>query len=191
MEILVRNQNRAVFLSVLLGLIIGVIYDAFKLVRKLVIPQKTPKRLFNKGNRYIYAQDDKTPKKSLIIRDLVVVALFDLSFCLLLCPIFCVFTYITVNGRFRWFIFAAAFFGALLYKGTLGRPVGAIIDCLSYYIYRFRRFIFDKIKGPLKKLSGKIKSKRNLKRKNREEKNRKKKRTVVFSYGDLRPTEFK
>lgn len=183
MEILIRNQNKAVLLSILLGLFIGLVYDVFKMARKLLIPQTSVKGLFKKREAGVIEKSDKTIKNSLKIRDLVVVALFDLAYGLLLCPVFCIFTYITINGQFRWFIFAAAFLGALMYKITLGRLVGVAIDSVSYAAFCLRRLIFDKIKIPLKKLSTKIISKRALKRQKREEIKQKNARRVVFSYG--------
>jgi hypothetical protein len=183
MEILIRNQNKAVFLSLLLGIFVGLLYDVFKLIRKVAIPNGSKPVLFNKKRENDVLKTNEMENKSLKIRDFVVVLLFDLLYSFLLCPIFCVFTFITVNGQFRWFIFASALFGALLYKGTIGYIIGKAIDLISYAVFRFRRIIFDKMKTPLVKLSTKIKSKRVLKRQKREEIKRKQARKVVFSYG--------
>lgn len=183
MEILIRNQNKAVLFSFMLGLFVGILYDLFKLLRKLVLPQNSPKKHRGENNASVDGQAHKAVKKQSKMLEKVTVALFDLSFCALLCPIFCIFTYITLNGQFRWFIFAAAFLGALTYKITLGRAVGRLIDLFSYVLFRFRRFLFDKIKIPLVRLSGKIKKSRNTRRKKRQEKTEKRKRKVVFSYG--------
>ncbi len=183
MEILIRNQNKAVLFSFILGLFVGILYDLFKLIRKLLLPQSSLVSSRQAKDASISFEAKKTVKIPSKILEKVTVALFDLSFCALLCPIFCVFTYITLNGRFRWFIFAAAFLGALTYKITLGRAVGKGIDLFSYAFFRFRRFLFDKIKIPLVRLSGKIKKSRNTRRKKRQEKTEKRKRKVVFSYG--------
>ena len=183
MEILIRNQNKAVILSFVLGLFVGIIYDAFKLIRKLLLPQISPQKRREENNASTDGQVVKTVKKQSKILEALSVAIFDLSFCALLCPIFCVFSYITVNGRFRWFIFAAAFLGATIYKITLGRLVGKGIDLFSYAIFRFRSFLFDKIKIPLKTLSDKIKNSKAARRKKRQEKAEKERRKVVFSYG--------
>ncbi|MBQ4108894.1 MAG: spore cortex biosynthesis protein YabQ [Clostridia bacterium] len=183
MEILIRNQNKAVLLSFVLGLFVGIIYDAFKLIRKLLLMQNSPKKRRGENNGSTDGQVRKTVKKRSKILEALAVAIFDFSFCALLCPIFCVFSYITVNGRFRWFIFAAAFLGATIYKITLGRLVGKGIDLFSYAFFRFRRFLFDKIKIPLKTLSDKIKNKKASRRKKRQEKAEKERRKVVFSYG--------
>ncbi|MBO5379970.1 MAG: spore cortex biosynthesis protein YabQ [Clostridia bacterium] len=161
----------------------GILYDLFKLLRKLVLPQNSLVSSRQAKDASISFEAKKTVKKPSKILETVTVALFDLSFCALLCPIFCIFTYITLNGRFRWFIFAAAFLGALTYKITLGRAVGRLIDLFSYVLFRFRRFLFDKIKIPLVRLSGKIKKSRNTRRKKRQEKAEKERRKVVFSYG--------
>ena len=176
MEILIRNQNKAVVLSLVLGVFVGVLYDFFKLFREILLPREI---CYIKN-----AKKDETKRTKL--QNFVkksVVAIFDLSFFAVLSPIFCVFTYITVNGRFRWFIFAAAFLGAVLYKISLGRPVGIVILNLSSALYKLRHFAFEKIKIPLSKLSGKIKSYKVAKRKKREEILKKKQRKVVFSYG--------
>lgn len=183
MEILIRNQNKAVLFSLMLGLFVGILYDLFKLIRKLILPQNSLVSSRQAKDASVSFEAKKTVKKPSKILEKVTVAILDLSFCALLCPIFCVFTYITLNGRFRWFIFAAAFLGALTYKITLGRAVGRLIDLFSYAFFRFRRFLFDKIKIPLVRLSGKIKKSRNTRRKKRQEKAEKRKRMVVFSYG--------
>ena len=176
MEILIRDQNKAVLLSLVLGVFVGILYDAFKLFREIIFPREL-------CNVKIANESEKRSQKLKNFAQKAVIIIFDLIYCLILCPIFCVFSYITVNGRFRWFIFAAAFLGALLYKISLGRPIGIIISHLSSALYKLRHFIFRKIKLPLEKLSGKIKTYKTKKRKKREEILKKKQRTVVFSYG--------
>ena len=171
-------------MSLIFGVFVGILYDIFKLARLVVLPQNNlNSRLMKKRRGRTEQKAEKAPKNTSKIAETIVVATIDLSFCLLLCPIFCVFTYITVNGRFRWFIFVGAFIGALTYKITLGRPLGVVICHFSYLIFRFRGFAFNKLKIPLKKLSDKIKLGREAKRRKREENAQSKRRKVVFSYG--------
>lgn len=183
MEILIGNQNKSFFLSILLGLFIGIIYDCLKLIRNLLIPQKSLKKHLKKLKGNISTQSYKMTKNVPKISEKVIVMMFDLLFCFLISPIFCIFTYITLNGHFRWFIFAAAFLGAIIYKGTFGRLFGIVIDYISYFFHFLCRHALNKIKIPLEKISGNIKRKRETKRKKREEEKDKNKRTVLFSYG--------
>lgn len=160
MEISISKQLLTVLFSIVLGLFCGIIYDLFKIFRVVITQnydEKTLNKLKEKQFKRITNPIMSKEIKSHKAIKLIVVGLLDIIYFFTLLPIFCVFTYVTNEGEFRWFIFVFALFGVIAYKKSFGRLNGLIIAYFSFYFNVLVAYLLFFSKIPIKRLNNKIK----------------------------------
>lgn len=187
MEISISKQLLTVLLSIVLGLFCGVIYDLFKVFRVVIthnydekVAVKLKEKQFKKITNPVMSKESKSHK----IINQIVVSLTDIIYFLTLLPVFCVFTYVTNEGQFRWFIFVFALLGAIAYKKSFGRLNGLVIAYFGFYFSVLIAHLLYFLKIPIKMLNSKIKNyllnkKAEKKVKNRESTNKE----LLISFG--------
>lgn len=111
MENLIYSDTRLFFLSIGLGLLAGLYYELFRLLR-LALPHGA-----------------------------VLCGLEDLLFFLPVTFVFLVFTYVFSDGIVRWFSVAGLGAGFLLYLGTVGKVVHALSGRIIRFIRRLLRLV--------------------------------------------------
>lgn len=188
MEISIYNQLLTVLFSVVLGAFCGILYDLVKIFRKILVPEYN-KKLINKQSKKQYKGISnpifKRKSKKYKIYSYIITMLFDIFYFIILTPAFCIFTYIMNNGIVRWYIFVFSLIGFVLYKVSIGRISGSIIDCFSFQLRILILYLIKFIKIPLKKLN--LKQKINTLKGKFERKNIKNlnesKREVLIQFG--------
>lgn len=188
MEISIYNQLLTVIFSVVLGAFCGILYDLVKIFRKILVKEYN-KKLINKQSKKQYKGISnpifKRKSKKYKIYSYIITMLFDIFYFIILTPVFCIFTYIMNNGIVRWYIFVFSLIGFVLYKVSIGRISGSIIDSFSFQLRILILYLIKFIKIPLKKLNLKQKIntlKGKFKRKNIKNLNESK-REVLIQFG--------
>lgn len=184
MEISIAYQLFVSGASALMGLFLGAIYDIVRISRAIF------------GIRYVnkftyHLKEIKLPliKNPLLIerkRNKVLSNIFifvtDIIYFLVITLIMMVFVYYINDGIVRWYIFAGAFLGMLLYYFTVGKLVISVSEYIVFFIkttlsyltwiflwiispaLRFLKGIFSKIKQKLSTVKSKTnKTKKGLK----------------------------
>lgn len=156
MEISIYNQLITVLFSIILGPFCGVLYDLIKIFRKVFVLEYSEKFIIKQSRKeYKGINNPILRKKSrrYKIYSYITTMFFDIFYFILLTPVFCVFTYIMNNGIIRWYIFVFSLVGFVLYKISIGRLFGSIIDYFSFYLRILILYLIKFIKIPLKKLN--------------------------------------
>lgn len=185
MEISIYEQLLSNFYAVILGFFSWGIYELIKLVKMLFcweysekFKEKMSKREFKKIKNPLNIKNKAGKNISFVIT-----FFFDIVYFLILSIIFPIFTYITNEGIFRWYIFAFAGVGFVIPKITIGRLLNFVLEHINYYskvlILLIVTPIYNKIINKMKK----IKAKRQEKAKEKEKKEREKERKMLISYG--------
>ncbi len=126
-------------LSVLVGFLLGPIYDVIRFMRVLFgISVASPFK--KKGVR---------PYLSWLF-----VALGDLLFMLVAAACMSIFFFLTGDGRMRGYALCGAFLGFELYYHTVGRLFIGIVDFLAKKVRALYRFVFTRLRAGLVKIGG-------------------------------------
>ncbi len=180
MEISIYNQLIASLYSIILGSLCWGIYELIKLIRMIFYWDYSEKFRLKMGNK-----EYKTIKNPLNIKikgekkiRFVVALIFDLLYFLILSIIFPIFIYIANGGVFRWYIFAFALLGFVIFKISLGKLLNITLEYINYYT----KVLLLRLLNPIKRLIYKIRRKMKTKRV-KEKKEKLKERQILFSYG--------
>ena len=116
--------------AVILGLALGVLYDAVRIVKCLlcVVKYGSTRRFARVYDKGVY---DIFPKKNSGVASYVLTAIFDILFSLAVTISFVLFLYAFNHGIFRWFILLSCIAGFAAYHVTLGRLLIRITDAAS------------------------------------------------------------
>lgn len=170
MEISIFDQCISVLKFLLVGIYFGFIYDVVKLFRCLFCPSFSVKFY----EKHVLNKYECVFRKNHRIFDKIVMAIFDFLFFIIITPQMCIFVYGYCNGNVRWFIFFGTLVGFILYKISIGRFFGFLIQFFVFYI---KVWIF-KLCSPLLQ---KIKI---LFSKTKKRKKSKQKRKMLIGYGN-------
>ena len=116
--------------SFLLGIFLGIVYDWFRIRRRLFSINSAKK-----------SDADKGTKKHICLIEDVVIFFEDVLYGIICSIVVCIFLFYINHGRFRAITLIGAGVGFLIYYKTVGRLV---LFC-SEKIVRFIRFLFGKI----------------------------------------------
>ena len=192
MEVSMLGQILVMLYSVILGGVLGFIYDFFRIFR--VLCGINYKNKFSEKIKSINLPKIKNPmsqKKNTISKDILII-ITDILYFLTITPIVVVFTYHFNNGKIRWFIFFGIVVGFLVYYFTVGKliilvseyiafAIKVVFSYLIYFLLRpfFKIFIILKIKIDIHK--NKLKEKR--KNKIQEMEKNKRKQNYIMYFG--------
>ena len=188
MEISIYNQLITVLFSLALGALCGILYDIVKISRNVLVPNYSEKFKIKQSNKQYKGINNpilKKISKKYKIYAYIIIMLSDIIYFILLTPVFCIFTHIMNDGIVRWYIFVFSLVGFIIYKISIGRFFGSIIDYFSFYLRILIQYLISFIKIPLKKLNLKQKIsaiKEKIKRKDII-KSDESKREILIKYG--------
>lgn len=138
------QQLQAMGLAILCGVIIGALYDCFRLVRVffgITEYARIGHRLYRVDFPLIGTVERPDVGKFLRVAQFWVVLVGDLLFAVLSGCIFSVFIYAAASGCFRWFYLFFACVGFLLYYFTVGHLVMTVSDVISCVLRVCFRYI--------------------------------------------------
>lgn len=165
MEVSMKMQAAAFLLSLLLGVLFGVLYDGIRFVRVVFsvrvsnpftaagpgkdarARRQTAKDKARRAAKADAAPNEKEKKHKNTRRhgapfQYLFVALTDFLFFAICAVLMCVFFFLTGDGRVRGFPLLGAFLGFLVYYNTIGRLFIGICEWLSNLIKTAIRAIF-------------------------------------------------
>lgn len=125
LETSMRLLLLGILYSLAFGILLGLIFDAFKIIRIALGSYKSGgrerfKRIYSsKIKKYINSSGGA-------VYSYIVTTLFDLLFFITCGALFSVFLYVFNFGIFRWFLLAGALAGFRLYYITLGKAVTSV-----------------------------------------------------------------
>lgn len=170
MEISILEQVLSILKFFLVGIYFGVIYDIVKLFRCLFCPSFGTKFY----EKHISNKYESVFIKKHVILEKIIIAIFDLLFFIIIIPQMCIFVYGYCNGNVRWFTFFGTLVGLIIYKISIGRFIGFLIQFPAFYIrvaiFKLSKPVFQKIKIIFSKAKKPKKSKQ--------------KRKVLIGYGN-------
>lgn len=149
----VAAQARACLSALCLGVLLGVLYDAFFLLRAL-LGAHTGKRGKTRLTtlRYPLLPPDfgkREPGRVGRGLSLAITAVLDFLYALTCGILFLLFTYAQSEGVFRFYCLLAAALGFFLYARTLGRAVSAASASLVFLLRLVLAYLFLFIRVPL------------------------------------------
>ncbi|MBQ7760673.1 MAG: spore cortex biosynthesis protein YabQ [Clostridia bacterium] len=167
---------------ILVGVLFGVFYDGFKVIRGFYILPYQPKFIEKMKNKaYLKVNNPVLKQENKKIRA-IKLFIFDLLYFVFISPICAIFLYSFNNGKMRWYIFLGLFIGFLVYNRTLGRITSYVLQYLIYYHNLLKSFILFYLNKVFKAVAIKIKSKVKVIPK-RIKNNNENKREVLIKYG--------
>ena len=112
---------------------------------------------------------------------------WDILYFIFITPLVLIFIFATSYGIPRWYIFLGAFLGFLIYHLTVGRLFKRIFDVIIFVLIIIKEYLklpfkwlYMLIKNKIKHIINKMKEKRALKLKNKPQKNKTKRKTVLY-----------
>ena len=176
MEISISNQLITVIYSIILGIILGAIYQIFDILGVLVernysykFKEKMKDKKFTPIINPILKKESRKTLKNIVL------AIIDFSYFIVITPVFVVFIYENNNGVVRWYIFLFSLIGFVIFKATVGKILKIITEYISFYLEVLSFYIIYYIKKKLKMIIKKKKTKK--------EKKAPKSNQVIISYG--------
>lgn len=170
MEISILDQCISLLKFFLVGIYFGVIFDVVKLFRCLFCPSFSIKFY----EKHILNKYENLFRNRHGIFEKIIIAIFDFLFFIIITPQMCIFVYGYCNGNVRWFIFFGTLVGFILYKISIGRFFGFLIQFPVFFI---RVGIFKLCNPLLRKI-------KKLFLKTKKYKKSKQKRKVLIGYGN-------
>ena len=149
MEISFDHQGSVLLISMLFGVIVGVIYDAFYLLGMICGVKNSSAKLCEKFNN---SPTIEHINKGKIIFDFI----FDLLFFITITPLSCILLFVLNKGIVRWYIVTSAIIGFGVYKSTLSK----IIIWFNSYVLLFLKSMILKFVSFLKKHFSKVKNRK-------------------------------
>ena len=137
MGIPLTRQLAAIVYAILTGVLIGVIYDAVRILRVMLgvsTYTKTGKALYEKKLPLIGAVHRKTFFEGNRLLRLCLLFLGDVGFASLAACAFTVCLYHAASGTFRWFYLFALLVGFTVYYFTAGKVMMLCSEMLSFVI---------------------------------------------------------
>ncbi|MBQ8545541.1 MAG: spore cortex biosynthesis protein YabQ [Clostridia bacterium] len=107
----------------------------------------------------------------------ILIAILDITYFIILTPIFIVFIYESNNGIVRWYIFFFSVIGFTFFSLTIGKLARKITEYVSFYLEVLLSYISYHTKKCLKRVF----KKRNKKEKKTE--NKQSINNIIISYG--------
>jgi hypothetical protein len=174
MDVSIKNQLLTILFSLILGILFGLIYDIFKIVRMFIIGQISDrtKNIFLKIKLPLIKLKFNCEK--LNVKEKIVYLIFDIMFFIVITPIMQIFIYAFSNGIVRWYIFLGAFIGSMIYYATISRINLIIYEYIFMLVKIILTYILHFIILPFKKISRIIKEKHNYKKERRKALNKEK-----------------
>lgn len=142
MEVSILEQSLSILKFFLVGMYFGAVFDGVSLIKSLISPTFDNKF----RDKYIKEKHKKVINERKILNKIVTIV-FDIIFFIIITPQMCIFVYAYCGGNVRWFVFLATLLGAIIYKISLGRLIGFLIQICTLNI----RYLFVKIMEPIKK----------------------------------------
>ena len=130
MEVSMKSLLLTSLYAVLLGVIIGIVYDVFRILRVLAGVTASSGGLKIK-NRMSKLFPDVFSRQRGRVFSCVFTAVTDFVFILLFTIVFILFLYCFNYGKFRWFILVFTFVGFRLYYVSFGRVVISLSGLIS------------------------------------------------------------
>lgn len=145
MGIPLTRQLNAILYACLCGVLLGSIYDVFRLLRALLGVTKYTRAansLYNVRFPLIGSVRQSDLEKVHPAMRTIIYLICDTAFALLAGCVFSVFLYTAASGCFRWFYLIFAGVGFTVYQSTIGRLVSAFSDVLIVLIRIVIRYAF-------------------------------------------------
>ena len=152
MEISIKYQLLTMLYSSILGLFIGLIYDVFKIVRKLIngeISNKTKNKLEKIKFPLINVQ---FKGENLKIKEKTVYFIVDILFFVVVTPVMQIFIYTFSSGIVRWYIFLGVFIGFMIYYVSVSRIIIIMYEYIAFFIKVLLSYLIYFIKLPFDKI---------------------------------------
>ena len=179
MEISFWHQASLPLLSLIFGLIAGVLYDAVRILRcclGIKYRHSIPTRLsdiklplINNGNK------EGRLKK---VKENLIMFFTDILYFVILTCLMCIFVYAVNNGKIRWYIYFFSFVGFLIYYFTLGKLIIKVSSVFSFILCSILLYLRTFICAPIncfikgfKEYSAKRRADLKINKKNKKNKN--------------------
>ena len=112
--IVISHQLYEILVGVLIGAVLGLVYDFFRFIRSFFINERIV----------------------LLFQNIT-----DILFCTFAGAVYCVFIYHASNGRFRWFTLFAVIFGFVLYNIGPSKLICSLLQKIADIISALFRFV--------------------------------------------------
>ncbi len=122
------TQTKNFFLSLGIGFILGLVYDAFRIIRLCISSKKS------------------------------VVVFFDILYCIVFCLAFFTFLITVNEGEFRVYLLIGTFIGFAVYYFSLGAIIFSFSEFLMEFIKKWIKRIFTVILFPFRWIFSRMKS---------------------------------
>ena len=156
LEVSFAAQVRAFFAALLLGVILGILYDAFFILRALLGAHtgKRGKTRLAKRQYPLLPSDFLKREKGRAGRgaELAITAILDFLYAILFGFLLLLFTYWQSEGVFRLYYLAAAALGFAAYYLTLGRLVASCSAAIIFLVRLVLAYLWLFVRVPLVKL---------------------------------------
>lgn len=116
-------------------------------------------------------------QNNLVIKN-ILIAILDITYFIILTPIFIVFIYESNNGIVRWYIFFFALVGFFIFNISIGKIARIVTEYVSFYLEISLSYLLYHIKNFIKRILKKRKKKENKTKNNKAINN-----NVIISYG--------
>lgn len=142
MEVSMLDQLLVFFASILIGAVLGIIYDAIRGIRAVFgIQYKTKFGDRLKNLKFPIIKNPLNRKKSRIA-DGISLFITDIIYFVLATFVLVIFIYYINDGIVRWYIFAGAIVGMLAYYFSVGRLFISIIELILFFIRVMLAYFF-------------------------------------------------
>ena len=185
MEVSIKSQLLAIFYAIILGVILGIIYDFLRIFRVLLLGSydlKLKNRLLRlKIFNIINIEENKRERSSKTEK--IIIFLFDLLYFIVITPILAVFIYATSSGIVRWYLFFGFGVGIIIHFLTVRRIFKPVYETLIFLIRITVEYIKYPFKMALKRLKMLFKRKKIRKKRKLPKKQEQKSRTELIYTG--------
>lgn len=186
MEVYIKVQLLTTLYSSLFGVILGIIYDCFKIIRRFLCFQTSNKVVSIYEKIRFPLISFKLSNETIKTKHKIIYFIFDVLYFLFITPISLIFTYAVSDGIVRWYIILGATFGFAIYNLSVSKIILFVYEfifcffriVLSYMSF-FIKLPLNKIKICIFKILSKYKKKTSINRKKRVSKENKE--TILYS----------
>ena len=188
MHISIKSQIITTLFSIVLGILLGFIFEIFNTLKLLFgsePSEKIKKRIcklkhFQVKRREVY----KISKIHKWIIDFV----FDLLFFVFITPIMQIYIYAFSNGIVRWYIILGAIIGYLLYYVTIGRIIRYVLEYIFIFLKAMLQFLMHYIILPFRKVFEffKMRFEKCYGTRKRKQSDKTASKNIIFSYGQTK-----
>ncbi len=190
MEISIKNQLLTFLLSIVLGLLVGFIYEVFKILRMLS-GLEFPKNINKKTESCVFPLigNVKNQRNINTKKRFVLYFIWDFLFFIAITPTFQIFLYAMTFGIVRWYVIFGALIGFAIYQATIGKLFCKIYEYIVFalrvilvYLLYFIKFPFFYVLKRIKKIATAKKNKKSMKKKIKKQPIKECKRQILLTY---------